>query len=134
MSILQGSHFGWWYIVSLVLVVALIKFLIGLLLNQKWSKLDQVLGLLTPIVITIQWLLGIGLWAPIPNAWFHTRGSVTFWEHATTMTLAVAASHIGWSRAKRATDSAAKYRIAFISFLITGLLIAMGVSRMKGWM
>lgn len=134
MSILQGSHFGWWYIVTLVLVVAIIKFLFGLLLRQKWSRLDHILGVTTSIVITIQWLLGLGLWAPIPNAWFQARGSVNFWEHATTMTLAVAAAHLGWSRAKRATSDTAKYRQAFFSFLIAGLLVALGVARIKGWM
>ena len=133
-NFLFQAHSGWRYIVILVLVLALVKLLIGLLGKQRWSRLDQQLGVATPIVITVQWLLGIVLWALAPAAWFLNRGSVNFWEHATTMTLAVAASHIGWSRAKRASSDAGKFRAAFWGFLIAGLLVAVGVARITGWM
>jgi len=133
-NFLFQAHSGWRYIVILVLVVALVKLLIGLMGKQRWSRLDHGLGVATPIVITIQWLLGIILWALAPAAWFLNRGSVNFMEHATTMTLAIAAAHMGWSRAKRAGTDAAKYRTAFIGFLIAGLLVAVGVARITGWM
>ncbi|MCE7988665.1 MAG: hypothetical protein DYG89_46515 [Caldilinea sp. CFX5] len=133
-NILFEAHSGWRYLVILVLVVALVKLLMGLVTNQRWSRLDQMLGVATPLVITIQWLLGIVLWALAPTAWFLDRGSVNFWEHSVTMTLAVAASHIGWSRAKRASDDAGKFRAAFWGFLIAGLLVAVGVARITGWM
>jgi hypothetical protein len=86
------------------------------------------------MVITVQWLLGIVLWSLAPTAWFLNRGNVTFWEHAATMTLAMAASHMGWSRAKRASADGTKYRMAFIGFLVAGLLVAVGVARITGWM
>ena len=133
-SILFQAHSGWRYLVILVLVVALLKLLIGLVGGQRWSRLDHNLGVATPIVITIQWLLGIVLWALTPAAWFLNRGSVNFAEHAGTMTLAVAAAHIGWSRAKRATSDSAKFRAAFIGFLVAGLLVALGVARITGMM
>lgn len=133
-TILYQTHSGWRYIVIVVLVLALVKLLIGLVGGQRWSRLDHTLGVATPLVITIQWLLGIVLWALTPAAWFLNRGSVNFAEHAGTMTLAVAAAHIGWSRAKRATSDGAKFRTAFISFLIAGLLVALGVARITNWL
>ena len=133
-TILYQAHSGWRYIVLLLLVVALVKLLIGLVGGQRWSRLDHNLGVATPLVITIQWVLGIVLWAVAPAAWFLERGSVNFAEHAGTMTLAVAAAHIGWSRAKRASSDGAKFRTAFIGFLIAGLLVALGVARITGWM
>jgi Na+-translocating ferredoxin:NAD+ oxidoreductase RnfA subunit len=117
-----------------VLVLALVKLLIGLAAKQRWSRLDHILGVTTPMVITVQWLLGIVLWSLAPTAWFLNRGNVTFWEHAATMTLAMAASHMGWSRAKRASADGTKYRMAFIGFLVAGLLVAVGVARITGWM
>ncbi len=128
-TILFQAHSGWRYLVILVLVLALLKFLIGLLAKQKWSKLDRTLGTVTSIVIGIQWLLGLGLWALAPAAWFLNLGSVNFAEHIGTMTLALVAAQIASGRAKRAPSDAAKYRIAFIGFLIAGLLVALGVAR-----
>ncbi|MCB0086266.1 MAG: hypothetical protein KDE47_35235, partial [Caldilineaceae bacterium] len=117
MNMLFYTHSGWRYIVILVVVVAIIKMLIGWFGKQSWWRFDQILGVATPIVIDIQWLLGIVLWLMGPAAWFHNRGSVTVWEHMVTMTLALAAGHIGWSRAKRATTDQGKFQNAAIGFL-----------------
>jgi Na+-translocating ferredoxin:NAD+ oxidoreductase RnfA subunit len=133
-NFLFQAHSGWRHLVIAVLVLVLVKLLFGLVAKQRWSRLDHALGVTTPLVITVQWLLGIVLWSLAPTAWFLNRGSVNFWEHSVTMTLAVAAAHMGWSRAKRTSDDAGKYRVAFIGFLIAGLLVAVGVARITGWM
>ena len=134
-TILFHTHSGWRYIVILVMILAIAKLLIGWFGSQSWSKLDQGLGAAMPIVIDIQWLLGIVLWIMGPPiAWFNNRGSVTFWEHAATMTLALIAAHIGWARAKRATDDTRKFQSASIGFLIAGLFVAVGVARITGYM
>lgn len=134
LNMLFHTHSGWRYIVLLVLIIAIVKLLIGLLGKQSWSKFDQMLGVATPIVIDIQWLLGIVLWLMAPAAWFAGRGTVNFAEHAGTMTLALAAAHIGWARAKRADSDGAKFQSAFVGFLIAGLLVGLGVARITGWM
>lgn len=128
------THSGWRYIVILVVVIAIIKMLLGWFGKQSWSRFDQILGVATPIVIDIQWLIGIVLWGIAPTAWFHNRGSVNFWEHAATMTLALVAGHIGWSRAKRATDDNSKFQNAAIGFLVAGLFVGVGVARITGYM
>jgi len=131
-SLLFYTHSGWRYIVILVLVLALLKLLIGWLGGQRWSRLDQILGAATPIVIDIQWLLGIILWI-MKQSWSGSSALVS-WEHPITMTLALIAAHIGWSRAKRATVDKAKFSTAFLGFLIAGLLVSVGVARITGWM
>lgn len=134
MNMLFYTHSGWRYIVLLVVIVAILKMLIGWFGKQSWSRLDQILGVVTPIVIDIQWLLGIVLWLMAPVAWFNSRGSVTFWEHAATMTLALIAGHIGWSRAKRATEDNRKFQNAAIGFLVAGIFVGVGVARITGYM
>lgn len=126
------AHSGWRYIVIALLVVALVKYIIGIIAKQEWSGFDNFLGRFTPIVIDIQWLLGIILWI-IQQRWSGGDPSVS-WEHPFTMTLAVVAAHIGWSRARKATTSAAKFRAAFVGFLLAGLLVALGVARITGVM
>lgn len=132
MLILREAHSGWRYIVLLVIGLALLKFLIGWLGKQQWGKFDRILGIATPIVIDIQWLLGLILWI-MQQRWLGGSALVS-WEHPTTMTLALIAAHIGWSRAKRSTTDTAKYQAAFLGFLVAGLLVAVGVARITGWM
>lgn len=130
--ILREAHSGWRYLVLLVLGLAILKLLIGLLGRQQWGRFDQLLGVATPIMIDIQWLLGIILWI-IEQRWMGGSALVS-WEHPTTMTLALVAAHVGWSRAKRSTNDRAKFQAAFIGFLVTGVLLAVGVARITGWM
>lgn len=130
--ILREAHSGWRYLVLLVLVLAILKLLIGLLGRQQWGRFDQLLGVATPIMIDIQWLLGIILWI-IEQRWMGGSALVS-WEHPTTMTLALVAAHVGWSRAKRSTNDRAKFQAAFIGFLVAGVLVAVGVARITGWM
>lgn len=132
-NMLFYTHSGWRYIVLLVLTIAIIKLLIGWLGKQSWSRFDQILGVATPIVIDIQWLLGIVLWLMAPAAWFAGRNA-SFAEHAGTMTLALAAAHIGWVRAKRANSDTAKFQAAALGFLVAGILVGLGVARITGMM
>jgi hypothetical protein len=129
---LLQAHSGWRYIIILILVLALLKLLIGLVAKQRWSRLDQILGAATPIVIDIQWLLGILLWI-VEQRWTGAD-PMRSWEHPFIMTLALIAAHIGWSRAKRAPTDSAKFQSAFVGFLIAALLIGVGVARITGWM
>ena len=132
--ILFYTHSGWRYVVLLIVALAILKMLVGWLGKQSWSTLDQWLGVVTPVVIDIQWLLGIVLWIMGPPVvWFNNRGSVTFWEHAATMTLALIAAHVGWARAKRAEGNS-KFQPAAIGFIVAGLFVALGVARITGVM
>lgn len=127
------AHSGWRYIVILVAVVTIVKLLIGWVSNGKWAQLDQRLGMALPIVMDIQLLLGLVLYLMAPSAWFVGR-HIGASEHFGTMVLAIIAAHITWSRVKKSTVDAAKFRIGTIGFAIAGLLVGLGVLRITGWL
>ena len=131
--ILFHTHSGVRYLVLLLLVVAILKYLIGWFGSQSWSSLDRQLGTWTPLVLTIQWLLGLIMWFLNVPGWFQGRpvGAI---EHLATMTLALAAAHIAWSRAKRQSDDRARFRNAALGFIAAGILTGVGVARITGMM
>jgi hypothetical protein len=132
-NVLFQAHSGWRYIVILVAVLAIVKLLIGWLSNSKWSSLDQRLGSALPIVLDIQLLLGLVLYVMAPSAWFSGR-NIGAGEHLGTMVLAIIAAHVTWARVKKNESSAVKFQIGTIGFAIAGLLVAVGVARITGWM
>ncbi len=124
---MKNFHSGWRWLIVLVGVLAILKLLLGLVSRGKWSKLDQVLGAATPIMLDVQWLLGIVLY--IMGSWYASPAAVAGAEHPVTMTLAMVAAHVGWSRAKKSSDDGAKFRNALLGFVIAGVLIALGIWR-----
>ena len=56
------------------------------------------------------------------------------WEHMVTMLLALGAAHAFWSRVKKSNTDADKFRNGAIGFIVAGLLVAIGVARITGYM
>ena len=127
---LYEAHSGWRYIVILVAVVVFVKFLIGLVSNARWSQLDQRLGAAFPVVMDIQFLLGLILWI-VEQRW-NGADPLRSWEHPITMLLAVAVAHITWTRVKKDSTAAGKFRTGAIGYALAGLLLALGVMRITG--
>lgn len=129
------AHSGWRYIALLVLVIAILKYLIGWLQGGKWSNLDRQIGLITTIGVDIQVLLGIVLWAlrvmEVPE---RMNAITAYMEHPVTMLIAVVVMHVGWARVRKTAGDTDKFRIAALTFIVTGLLVALGVARITGWM
>jgi hypothetical protein len=125
---MKNFHSGWRWLVVLVGALAILKLLLGLVSRGKWSKLDQALGAAAPIMLDVQWLLGIVVY--IMGQWYANPATVAGAEHPTTMTLALIAAHIGWSRAKKTSEDSAKFRNALLGFVVAGLLIALGIWRL----
>ncbi|MCX6049804.1 MAG: hypothetical protein NT075_32290 [Chloroflexi bacterium] len=130
-NVIFQAHSGWRYLVLLVAILAVLKFLIGWLTTSKWSGLDRGLGTAFPIVLDIQLLLGLVLYVMAPGYRFLAR-PISFGEHFGTMVLAVIVAHITWSRVKKSTPDTAKFRIGTIGFVIAGLLVGLGVLRITG--
>jgi hypothetical protein len=129
-SFIVMAHSGWRYIVLLVLAIAIIKYLIGWLGNGKWASFDVTLNRFTPIVIDVQWLLGIIIW--IMGSWWANSDARVAWEHPFTMTLALAAGHVTAVYVRRAADDRRKFMIGALGYLLTGVLIAIGVITVVG--
>lgn len=128
------AHSGWRYVVLLVLAVAIIKYLIGWLANGKWASFDATLNRFTPIVVDVQWLLGIIIWIIGWSAgeWWVNAGRFVAWEHPFMMTLALVAGHVTAVYVRRAADDRRRFMIGALGYLITGLLIAAGVILVVG--
>jgi hypothetical protein len=129
-TILQQAHSGWRYVVLLALIIALVKYLIGWLGSGKWSNFDNTLNRLTPIAIDIQWLLGLIVW--IMASWWNNGDRARAFEHPLILTVAVVVAHIFAARVRKQETDQGKFRTAFIGYLITTILIALGVYLITG--
>ena len=113
------------WLILLVGVIALVKFIIGFVQKKEYTQLDRRLMLAYTIVIDINVLLGlinlflIGVFA---------RQQL---EHAFTMILALVAVHVS-ARWRRSSDSAKIFRNNIIVILISIALIFVGVLALRG--
>ena len=96
------AHSGWRWIVILVAIVAIIKMLIGWFGKTKWTNLDQRLGMIFPIALDIQVLLGIVLWI-MQQRWLGNDPTAS-WEHPVTMLIGVAVAHSRGPGSRKATQ------------------------------
>jgi hypothetical protein len=124
------AHSGWRYIVLVLLLVAIIKYLIGWLGNGKWSSFDDMLNRFTPISVDIQWLLGLIVW--ILATWWNNGDRARAWEHPITMTLAVVAVHLLAMRVKKAPTDKGKFLAGLMAYLVTLAVIALGLFVITG--
>ena len=132
-TFLLMAHSGWRYLALLALAVAVVKYLMGWLGNGGWGKIDRQIGLITSIVVDIQLLTGLVLWAVGAGMGLVGANITRTVEHPVWMLIAIVVMHIGQSRVKKAADGD-KARTAAITFIATGLLVAVGVARVTGMM
>lgn len=129
-NVLFEAHSGWRYIIILLLVAIIVKALIGVVSKGRWGSIDEALNRFTPISIGIGFLLGIILWI-VQQRWTGAS-ALESWEHPFTMLIATALGHATSARVKRSPTDAAKFQAALLGYLITGLVVALGVARITG--
>ena len=125
------AHSGWQYLTSLALVVAVVVFLVNWARGRTWGRLEQRVGTYAIIVVDIQLLLGLILWGVGAGMGIVGANAARTIEHPITMLLAIALLHIGWIWTKRA-DEAARLRNGALTFVVAGLLVVAGLTRIWG--
>lgn len=128
MDILLKSHQHFRWLVVLVAIIALFGFLVTWL-QKKESKLDRTLMAIFLGCLDLQWLMGLILFIYKATS---TGLSRLHWEHAVTLTLALALGHFSakWKR------SPTPIRARNYLFVLLGVivLIVVGVGRYpNGW-
>lgn len=123
-KIILAAHSGIRWLVVLILVIVLVKYLMGWLGNQKYGDSDKKLWSALNGILGIQFLLGL--------IFLIMNFQGIFMEHATIMLLAVLLPGIASSRMKTLPDQT---RFRNLSFVLMGvsLLIFVGVWRVGGW-
>lgn len=125
------AHDGWHYLASLALVVAVAAFLVNWLRGQEWSQLEQRIGTYAIIVVDIQLLLGLILWGIGASLGIIGANAARTIEHPFTMLLAIVILHAGWIWTKR-SDETVRLRNGALTFLVAGLLVLAGLTRIWG--
>jgi len=124
-AIVQMFHsWGRWLVLTM-LVVALIRFLIGLFQRQEFSRLSQTLMRVFSAVLGLQFLLGLGLLA------FKAQEGLArqHFEHGAAMLTAVLLAEILPKR-WRILDDGPRFRNHIILLLVIATLIVVGILRL----
>ena len=113
------------WLVAIVAVVVIIKFLIGWLGQRQYKPLDRTLLTIYTILLDINVLLGLVL------ILFYGGLTPPRIEHMTTMLLAVIAAHMTalW---RKSDDSAKKYRNQLLMVALSLVLVLFAVIRLRG--
>ena len=122
---MQHFHSGWRWIVVLLLVVILVKYLLGWLGKQEFTGLDRRLSMWFGMAYFIQIILGVILLV--------LRGEYAAYqlEHIFTLLLPVVLVMVP-ARFKNA-DSLTRFRSGFFVYLGIAFFIYLGVARVGGW-
>jgi VIT1/CCC1 family predicted Fe2+/Mn2+ transporter len=141
-TMMKDIHSYWAYIVLAILIFAIINAGIGFIKKKQFTDKDLRIGLFTVIVSHIQ--LVIGLFWYFMSPWYKALkadvGAVMSdkatrllaVEHPTIMILAIVFITVGWSRHKKKTEDAAKFK-TFVIFYGIGLLFMLSRIPWNNW-
>jgi len=140
---MKEVHSYWAYLVLIILIFAVINAIIGLTQKKQFTDKDLRIGLFTLIVSHIQLLIGLAWYFISP--WFDLLTSdagavmkdkavrLLAVEHPITMILAIVFITIGWSKHKKKTEDAAKFK-SFIIFYGIGLVLILSRIPWNNWL
>lgn len=139
---MKELHSYWAYLVLAILIFAVVNAIIGLTQKKQFADKDLRIGLFALIVSHIQLLIGFVWYFMSP--WFDLlvtdAGAVMkdktvrlfAVEHPTTMLIALVFITIGWSKHKKKTADAAKFK-TFVIFYGIGLLLILSRIPWNQW-
>lgn len=131
-------HDGLRWLILLVFLIAVIKFIAGWLGDQPWKKLDNILSLTLTSLMDLQLLTGLVLYfflSPVTKIAFSDFGGamknpdLRFYavEHLTMMLIAVVLVHIGRAKAKKTVFNKDKFKMSAIFILLAFIVILAGI-------
>ena len=130
---MKDIHSYWAYLVLAILTFAVVNAIIGFIQKKQFTDKDVRIGLFTLIVAHIQLLIGLVWYFMSP--WFEmlkTDAALVMKdkatrllavEHPIMMILAIVFITIGWSKHKKKTEDAAKFKTFAIFYGIALVLI-----------
>lgn len=139
---MKDIHSYWAYLVLILLVFAVVNAIIGYSQKKQFTDKDLRIGLFTLIVSHIQLLIGLGWYFMSP--WYQALKNdaaavmadkstrLLAVEHPIVMIFALVLITIGWSKHKKKTTDAAKFK-TFIIFYGLGLLFILSKIPWSNW-
>lgn len=132
------AHSGLRWVVLALLVAATFMSLLKWRSNAPYTEGGRKLNLFTMIFMHIQLLLGLALFFMSGRVDFSQMKDAMFRffsvEHSVMMLLAIALVTIGYSKSKKATEEAKKYKTVFIFYGIALLLVLVAIPwPFRGW-
>ena len=135
-------HSYWAYLVVILLVIAVVNAIIGLTQKKQFTDKDLRIGLFTLIVSHIQLLIGLTWYFMSPYFSMLTSNTADVMktkelrllalEHPVMMILALVLITIGWSKHKKKTTDAAKFK-TFVIFYGLGLVFILSKIPWTNW-
>ena len=133
---MKEIHSYWAYLVVLMLLFAVINAIMGLSKKRDFTDKDVRIGLFTLIVSHIQLLIGLGWYFMSPAykalkadssiVMGNSASRLLAVEHPLMMLIAIVLITIGWSKHKKKTEDAAKFKTFAIFY---GLALVFVLSR-----
>jgi hypothetical protein len=139
---MKNVHSYWAYLVLAILIYAVINAILGLSKKKQFTDKDLRIGLFVLIVCHIQLLIGLTWYFMSPwfNALITDAGAVMkdkavrllAVEHPVMMIVAIVFITIGWSKHKKKTTDAEKFK-TFAIFYGIGLLLILSKIPWNNW-
>lgn len=141
-TVLQHLHSVLAYVALAALAIIIIYSLIGALSNRKFEEKDRKIALMGFIISHIQLLFGLILYfiSPLGFSLLKVEGALadramrlTALEHPLINILAILLISIGYIRAKKMSESKARFRAIYMMYAI-GLLLILSRIPWSSWL
>ena len=150
-EIMQLLHSSLRWVVVVLAVMVLFRYIGGTFSNRPFTPADKRLGLFYMTFMDIQLLVGLALYlwfSPYTAAAMSDMGTamkdpvLRFWavEHLTGMIIGLVLAHIGYAKVKRGVEDKARFRAGFIFFGLSILIVMASIpwpfreALGKGWL
>lgn len=135
---LLHTHNLFRWLVLIAMLIALIFAFSGWFARKKWTRKDNLAGLILTIFMDIQLVIGLVLYffvSPVTKSAFADFGAamknsdLRFYavEHILLMLIALVLVHVGRAKSKRALMAVNKHKAASIWYVIAFILILAGI-------